>query len=91
MSPQISVDNELRILRNQEVKQVVEIMIMFIGFLVLPYIFPNVEETNQDLEMDFCRSPISVVHVQGFYGKMDLCLGHNPCLEIWKFYKSSQN
>jgi hypothetical protein len=41
MSPQIAVDNELRILRNQEAKYITKIMTMFMGFLVLPSIFLN--------------------------------------------------
>jgi len=41
MSFQITTENELGILRNQEVKYITKIMKMIMGFLVLPCIFPN--------------------------------------------------
>jgi hypothetical protein len=78
MSPQIASNNKLRILKNQEVKYITEIMTMFMGFLVLPCIFLNVDEMNQDLEMVHYRSAIFVTHIQGFHDQMDLCSWHNP-------------
>jgi hypothetical protein len=74
MSLQIIVDNELRVFRIQEAKQIIEIMTMFMGFL-LPCIFPNAKGTNQDLEVVFCRSPISTMHVQGFHNRWTCVYG----------------
>jgi hypothetical protein len=79
MSLQITTENELGILRNQEVKYITKIMKMIMGFLVLPCIFPNAKKTNQDLEVVCRRSPISAAHVQCFHNKMDSCSWHNPC------------
>ncbi len=47
MSPQIITDNELRILRNQEVKYIIKIMKMIMGFLVLSCIFSNANTTRK--------------------------------------------
>jgi hypothetical protein len=74
MSLQIVANNELRILKNQA-KYITEIVTMFLRFLVLLCIFPNVEEMDQTWKWSIIGIPYPLrmykafavrwIHVQG--------------------------